>query len=101
MRERRGSFDDLVEIWVDDAKRLDAQVQLDKYVELIVTPTNPPIRRDGKQSWDGYLVGLSDHERFGLIEQQLDLKLPNGQTGRAVMKDYNSGALEGVNVAPF
>jgi len=100
MREQRGSFDDLVEIWADDAKRLDAQVHLDKYVELIVTKTDPPIRRDGPQSWSAYVVGLSDHDRSGLIGQQLDLKLPNGQTGRAMM-DYNSGALTGAGEAPF
>ena len=50
---------------------------------------------------DGYLVGLSERERSGLIGPQLDLKLPNGQTGRAVMTDYNAGALTGVREAPF
>jgi hypothetical protein len=34
----------------------------------------------GSQSWDGYLVGFSGRDRSGLIGQQLDLKLPNGQT---------------------
>jgi hypothetical protein len=102
MKEQRGSYDGPVEIWVGDAKRLDAQAQLVKHAPEIVTRTDPPLRRDGRESWDGYLVGLSMSERRSLFDgQQLDLKLPNGQTGRAVMTDYNSGALQGVREAPF
>jgi hypothetical protein len=104
MKENRGSFDDRVEIWIAEVKQLDAEVHLDKYVDVIEIRTLGGVElMDGPQSWDGYLVGLSDHERSGLIGQQLDLKLPSGQTGRAVMTDYNSGALTGFGMggAPF
>ena len=73
MLEQRGSYDGPVEIWVGDAKRLDAL-----YYRLV-----------------------SEHERSGLVGQQLDLKFPNGQTGRAVMTAYNAGALTGVREPPF
>jgi len=100
--ERRGSFEGLVEIWIGDTKRLDAQVNLAKYVEVVEIRTTGGVQyMDGPESWDGYLVGVSEHDRGSLIGEQLDLKLANGQTGRAVMKDYNSGFLTGVREAPF
>ena len=44
-----------------------------------------PLTTPGKTSWDGYLDGLSERERLELMGLQLELRLPNGQTGGAVL----------------
>jgi hypothetical protein len=90
MREHRGLYDGPVEILVDETERLDAWVHLVKYVEVIETRTEPATRRDGTQSWHGFLPELSARERKRLVDHQLDLELPSGQTGRAVMTESKS-----------
>lgn len=101
MIEQRGRYDGPAEIWVDKAKRLDAWVHLVKYVDFIETGTNPPIHVDGEELWHGFLPELSTRERKRLVGRQLDLKLPSGRTGRAVMTEPNSGVLNGVDEPPF
>ena len=100
VRERQSSYRGRVEIWIDDEKIMDADVHLAGYVEVHQVQTSGGLRRfEGRTSWGGYLVGASQHQRNKLIGLQLDLKFPNGQTGRAVLDGRS--ALHGVRETPF
>jgi len=101
MRERRSSYNGAAEVWIDGVKCKDLDVRLSGYVDVSEIRTFGGVEyMDGPTSWDGYFVNLSQHDAFELTGKQLDLKLSNGQTGRAVLTDI-SGLLQGVRETPF
>jgi hypothetical protein len=101
-KEWRQNYNGPVEIWVNGAKRMDANVRLSSYidVEMINTLGEPEQRHESQTSWNGRLDGLSDHELMALNGQSFELRFPDGRMGEAMLLDA-SGRLQGFDVVPF
>ncbi len=100
--EPRSQYDGPAEVWFDGAKQFNASVLLTGYVEVTeVTTSGGTERLEGVTSWDGRLVGVSQRDRFRLMQKKFELKLPNGRRGRAVLRPRAHTWLLGMGEPPF
>ena len=101
-RERRQSYSGPVEVWIDGAKKMDANVRLTGYVDVSIIRTlgEPDEPFPGRTSWDGNFVGMSEQEVATLFGQQLELRFKSGRVGDAFLHD-TTGFLQGSGETPF
>ena len=102
MKEERSNWEGLVEIWVDGEKKTESEVRLKGYVDVIEVRTlNGTDHLDGGTTWEAHVFDLEEHQRFSLLGRALELKFPDGQIARAVLKDSKSSLLSGIGETPF
>ena len=94
-----------VEVWVDGAKRIDADAHLTKreVVDQVETLGGTGTVRGGA-SWDGRFHGLAKEDLRPLlvVGGGFELRLPDGSVGQAVLpNDRDLSYLLGLGDAPF
>ena len=94
-----------VEIWVDGAKRTEADAHLTKseVVDQIETLGGTDAVRS-MASWDGRLHGLAKEElrTLQVVDGGFELRLPDGSVGQVVLPNSRDlSYLQGVGDAPF
>ena len=94
-----------VEVWVDGAKRIEADAHLTKreVVDEVETLGGTGSVR-GVASWDGRLHGLAkeDLRPLQVVDGGFELRLPDGSVGQAVLPNGRDlSYLQGLGDAPF
>jgi hypothetical protein len=94
-----------VEVWVDDAKRIEADAHLTKreVVDQVETLGGAETVR-GEALWDGRFHGLAkeDLRPLQVVDGGFQLRLPDGSVGQAVLPNGRDLAyLQGLGDAPF
>jgi len=94
-----------VEVWVDGAKRIEADAHLTKrqVVDQVETLGGTGTVRGGA-SWDGRLHGLAkeDLRPLQVVDGGFELRLPDGSVGQAVLPNGRDlSYLQGLGDAPF
>jgi hypothetical protein len=103
VNEARTEYEGSAVIAVEGSERqFDVEVQLTGYVDVIKITTNGGVRyADGSRSWDGYITsGLSEADAIGLASDRLEIRLPDGRSGGAVLP-HADNYLRGFRAAPF
>ena len=101
MRESRTTFDDVVEVTIDNVQRLSVQVSLTGYVEVIeVTTISGKSYMEGQTSWGGRITKSLELSLLELAGKRIHVNFPNGQIRVAAILDAN-GNLEGTGPTPF
>src|ERR1022692_739117 len=89
--EARLRYNGPAEIWVGGVKRFDVVVRLIGWVDVTEITTNGGASlQDGVTSWDGNIVGLAERDLFGMVGATLEVKLPEGGSGEAVLLNSDS-----------